>query len=195
MLARAFADDPIYRWLLPDARAWPGRVERLFAALAEEFEATGAVLTVRLRGAALWLPPDPRPRPWLDALLGSLEIGWLFGRHAGRAAALGRALASARPAERHGYLAVLGTDPAHRGEGVASRLLGRVTARCDAAAVPVYLETAHPRNPAFYARHGFAVRETLALPGGAPPVWTLWRPARARSQAPPAAEARTSAAT
>jgi GNAT superfamily N-acetyltransferase len=84
----------------------------------------------------------------------------------------------AHPLQEHFYLSVLGTDPDRRREGIGSALLQPVLERCDAERVPVYLETATEENVQFYARHGFDVQRRLDLPGGAPPLWLLWRPAR-----------------
>jgi hypothetical protein len=44
--------------------------------------------------------------------------------------------------------------------------------------MPAYLETATEENVGFYARHGFEVQRRLDLPGGAPPLWLLWRTPR-----------------
>ena len=43
--------------------------------------------------------------------------------------------------------------------------------------MPAYLESSKERNVAYYARHGFRVREELDLPRG-PRVWLMWRDPR-----------------
>jgi ribosomal protein S18 acetylase RimI-like enzyme len=75
------------------------------------------------------------------------------------------------------YLSVLGTDPAAQGRGIGSALLAPVLRQCDEDGVPAYLESSKERNVAFYARHGFRVREELALPRG-PQMWLMWRDPR-----------------
>jgi GNAT superfamily N-acetyltransferase len=176
-LARAFAIDPGYRWLLPAEREWARAAPRLFAALIRDFAETGLALTdPGGSGAALGHAAERRPRPWPVEAAFSLRLAWLFGRRLGRAAAFGRALAAARPAEPHGYLAVLGIAPECQRRGVGSELLASFLARCDAAGMPAYLETSREANVAFYARHGFAVRTEIPIRDG-PRLWTLWREA------------------
>ena len=72
---------------------------------------------------------------------------------------------------------MLGTDPAAQGRGIGSALLGAVLRTCDEDGVPAYLESSKERNLAYYARHGFRVREELDLPRG-PRVWLMWRDPR-----------------
>jgi GNAT superfamily N-acetyltransferase len=69
---------------------------------------------------------------------------------------------------------LLGADPLVQGKGVGSRLLQEGVARADADGLPCYLETQKEANLAFYGRHGFAVRDTIEVPG-APTVWTMQR--------------------
>ena len=52
-----------------------------------------------------------------------------------------------------------------QGRGVGSALLEPALARADGEGMPCYLETQKEENLSFYARHGFAVRDT-ALPVG-----------------------------
>jgi ribosomal protein S18 acetylase RimI-like enzyme len=84
----------------------------------------------------------------------------------------------AHPLQEHYYLSVLGTDPGRRREGIGSALIQPVLELCDAERTPAYLETATEENVGFYARHGFEVQRRLELPGGAPPLWLLWRAPR-----------------
>ncbi len=81
------------------------------------------------------------------------------------------------PTSPHMYLAVLGTDPSAQGRGIGSALLAPVLRQCDEDGVPAYLESSKERNVAFYARHGFRVREELPLPRG-PRMWLMWREPR-----------------
>lgn len=46
----------------------------------------------------------------------------------------------------------------------------------DALPHPCYLETSSPAGRRLFERHGYEVRDTLALPGrDAPPVWSMVR--------------------
>ncbi len=175
MLARAFEEDPLTRWLHPDPRSRPRRARRTFAVRLRQLAPQDEVWTTPERsGAALWALPGR----WRDDLVASLRFLPLLPPllpRLGRIAQATTAIEAAHPRVPHFYLSVLGTDPAAQGRGVASALLRPVLDRCDAEGLPAYLETSTQRNVAWYARHGFLVREHLALPGGAPPLWTLWR--------------------
>ncbi len=175
MLARAFEEDPLTRWLHPHARSRPRQARRTFAVRLRQLAPQGETWTTPERsGAALWALPGR----WRDDLVASLRFLPLLPPllpRLGRIAQATTCIEAAHPRVPHFYLSVLGCDPAAQGRGVASALLRPVLDRCDAERLPAYLETATERNVAWYGRHGFAVRERLDLPGGAPPLWTLWR--------------------
>jgi len=81
------------------------------------------------------------------------------------------------PREPHWYLPFLGVVVEQQGRGIGSVLLEAVLARCDADGLPAYLEATCEDNRRLYERHGFAVRQQLALPEG-PPLWAMWREPR-----------------
>ncbi len=175
MLARAFVDDPLTVWLHPNPRSRPRQARRTFAVRLRQLAPQGEIWTTPERsGAALWALPGR----WRDDLVASLRFLPLLPPllpRIGRIAEATARIEAAHPRVPHFYLSVLGTDPAAQGRGVGTALLRPVLERCDAEGLPAYLETATGRNAAWYARHGFAVRERLELPGDAPPLWTLWR--------------------
>jgi GNAT superfamily N-acetyltransferase len=175
MLARAFAEDPLTRWLHPNPRSRARQARRTFAVRLRQLAPQDEIWTTpEHSGAALWALPGR----WRDDLAASLRLLPLLPPllpRLGRIAQVTARIEAAHPRVPHFYLSVLGTDPAAQGRGVASALLRPVLDRCDAERLPAYLETSTRRNVAWYARHGFAVRERLDLPGGAPPLWTLWR--------------------
>ncbi len=179
VLARAFYDDPVMSWACPNARRRMEHCRRFFGARLRQLLPHEDVWTTdALDGAALWAPPGA----WHTSLRETLEL--LPATVAGRAlhrlpiVLPGLARTEARhPREPHAYLAVLGTDPAAQGRGVGSALLGAVLRTCDEDGVPAYLESSKERNVAYYARHGFRVREEIDLPRG-PRVWLMWRDPR-----------------
>ncbi|RKS05534.1 acetyltransferase (GNAT) family protein [Nocardiopsis sp. Huas11] len=167
VLGRAFANDPLPRWLFPDDDTRMARTVRLSAVVAgfghipradASVVETGGVI----RGAALWEPPEGGPEdasfllralPHLVPLIGLSRIPDLV-RYFGE-------LAHSRPEEPHWYLALLGTDPVARGTGVGSRLLRAGLARADADGLPVYLETMNSANLGYYERFDFRVVRVL----------------------------------
>ncbi len=178
-LARAFRDDPVHRWILPNEFDWAIASDAFFAMVMGDMLRHESVFTTEAReGASFWVPPYPQI-PSLGERL-AMAVRWYaaLGR---RARAVGEQLARierAHPLEPHWYLAVLGTDPRHQGRGVGSALLAPILARCDADRVPAYLESSKRANVPFYERHGFRVLGELAIQGG-PVIWRMLREARA----------------
>ena len=176
VLTRAFADDPVTRWVYGGEAATSRWSERFFAWQLRRLIPQDVSWTTQdgAGGAALWALPDQ----WRESARETLGLVRLTFR--GVLPRLPRVLRGLgqvevrHPSERHLYLAVLGVDPALQGTGVGSRLIRPGLDLCDRERLPAYLETGRERNLAFYGRHGFRVLDELRLPGG-PPVWFLWR--------------------
>lgn len=178
-LWRAFHDDPVQRWIFPGEQDWERGGISLFRTLVAERTRAGFAWTTgsgpgACMGGALWSAPDaPHPAP-LDRVRLAGRFLWLLGRRFGAVANGLGLIAEKRPTEPHWYLSLIGTDPAHQGQGVGSALLRPILERCDAEGVPAYLESSKEKNVVFYGKHGFEVVEKLFLPAG-PPVWTMRR--------------------
>jgi len=180
MLARAFDDDPISTYLMPSARRRPPGLRAFFRIqLTADFLPFGGVFTTDDRaGAALWAPPGKPVPPQFRVLWATLPVvPYVAGRHFSRSLRFLAQMEAIHPKEPHWYLATLGTDPDHQGQGVGSALLQPVLRLCDAEGTRAYLESSKERNIPFYRRHGFEVTGEVRLAGG-PPVWTMWRDPR-----------------
>jgi ribosomal protein S18 acetylase RimI-like enzyme len=175
VLGRAYADDPVWSWVYPQADR-SRRLARMFRALLRATRDRGAtVLTDEAtRGAAIWQRSNNRGL----GPLGNLRMGaaMVVGRgRIRRGLAVMRAIERCHPEPPHWYLAVLGTDPAHQGEGVGSALIRQVLDDPANSGQPAYLETETAANVPFYERHGFEVIGELDVPGGGPHLWLMWR--------------------
>jgi len=153
-----------------------------------------AEIDTTIAGMAMWYPPGVRPAalpssavvpalltPGTRVLSLIARVGGLLWRDRG---ALTRVLtgrtAAAKQAGRgpSWYLAVIGTDPGHRGRGVARQLLERTLDRCDVEGLPAWLETTEETTAGMYQRFGF---ETVAaIAGGTvlPGLWVMRREPR-----------------
>jgi ribosomal protein S18 acetylase RimI-like enzyme len=175
MLARAFHQDPIVAWVFRDERRRPKYTRRFFEGRARVLIGQREIYVAGDgAAAAMWARPDEWRDPPLQAFK---ELAVLVPGVRWRALQVMRGLIqveSHHPKAPHWYLAVLGTEPRHQGEGLATALLRQVLDDCDRDEVPAYLETGTERNVAFYTRHGFKVSEELRLPNG-PPIWLMWR--------------------
>ncbi len=181
VLAAAFVDDPVMRWLVPtpDDAARTARLRHLFGSFAATASRTpGARLlaTPDGVGAALWLPPGG----WHAS---AAEQARTFPRSllAVRTAAV-RALRVEAVTQRahprqpeHWYLHAVGVVPGARGQGLGLPLLRPVLEQCDRDGLPAYLESSNPRNRTFYARLGFTPTQELPVPAGCPSVLGMWR--------------------
>lgn len=176
-LAAAFADDPVWSWLVPQ-RAWDRHAPRWFESVARQQLARGEVLIdTDGHGAAIWASPGNWESKPLDVVKMTPIAVRLFGTGIARALRTLSFMEKHHPEAPHWYLSLLGTTPAAQGKGIGSALVVDVTRRCDSDGIPAYLESSKESNIAFYARHGFEVRDRVDLPGG-PPVWPMWRDPR-----------------
>lgn len=177
LMARAFVDDPVSRWI------WPDREVR-YRALAETMVPYGAraldhgtgLVAGDFAAAALWLPPGVTMDG--DDFIGMLAESVpepALGQYLEQADRLDRH----HPAEPHWYLPMIGADPAHRGQGHGTALLAHGLALADRDRLPVYLESSAAANLTLYLRHGFEVLEEVRI-GDSPPKYALLRPARRR---------------
>ena len=176
VLARAFDDDPVVRWVYGERRR-ARRSTRFFDWSLQRLTAQDVSWTTdRREGAALWaLPGRWRETPGELLRLLTITAPAVKLRAPLILSGLNR-VEQAHPRERHLYLAVLGVEPSRQGEGIGSRLLQPGLELCDREGIPAYLETAKERNVSFYSRHGFKVTDELRMPRG-PRVWLMWRDA------------------
>jgi ribosomal protein S18 acetylase RimI-like enzyme len=175
VLARAFDDDPVTRWVYGDGAGRARWSSKFFAWQLRRLTPQEVTWTTEAReGAALWALPDRwRETTWEMLRLVAATLPGVLARAPRVLQGLGQVEAR-HPGSRHLYLAVLGVDPERQGDGVGSALLRPGLEICDREALPAYLETGKERNVAFYGRHGFRVTEKLDLPNG-PPIWLMWR--------------------
>ncbi|NEC09752.1 GNAT family N-acetyltransferase [Streptomyces sp. SID7909] len=174
VLASAYAEDPVWSWLMPRDR--DRRLRLLFTAHLAQQVPAGRVWTDGDRTvAAVWAEPGAwkLPASYLLRNAGTLlrAARTQLPRTAGRLLALEHRH-PARPA--HWYVEYIGTHADARGTGRGSVVLGGLLQRADADGRPVFLESSNSRNLTFYRRHGFEVREEMTFRSG-PPMWSMWR--------------------
>lgn len=182
-LGRAFFDDPVFEWLLPDEEMRRKHLHRVFATMTRHHHLAHGGVEVATDGpgigaAALWDPPDR----WRESRRAELAQIPMFMRVFGFRAAPGRRLQElmkrAHPEEPHWYLAVIGSDPSVRGQGFGQVLMRSRLQRCDAEYCPAYLESSKPENVPYYQRFGFTVTGEIKVPDGGPTLWPMWRDPR-----------------
>ncbi len=182
MLARAFADDPLFVWIEPDGERRAAFLTGFMRALAWRSHLFAEALTTagEIFGASLWKGPElGRLSPEQLARSGLDRVHELLGEAAAERFERGmghvEALLERDLREPHWYLGVLAVEPAHQGRGLGGRLMRPILERAAAEGVAVTLETTRAGNVAFYQRYGFEVLHHGDLPGGGPPFWTMRR--------------------
>jgi ribosomal protein S18 acetylase RimI-like enzyme len=182
-LARAFYDDPVMIWLLPDEKARTEQLCRLFTTMTRHHHLGRGGVEVACDGpgvgaAALWDPPNQ----WQETRRAQLAMTPTFIRVFGLRSMRGRAvqelMKGVHPEEPHWYLAVIGSDPTVRGRGFGQVLMRSRLDRCDAEYCPAYLESTKFENVPYYERFGFTVTREIVLPDGGPTMWAMWRAPR-----------------
>ncbi|MUL49240.1 GNAT family N-acetyltransferase [Mycobacterium sp. CBMA293] len=182
-LARAFADDPMMRWMIPNDRIRRRGLPRLFASLTRHTHLAHGGVEIApsetgIGAAALWDPPGKWRQSWVDELRMAPTMILAMGASALRGQAASELMKKHHPEEPHWYLAVIGSDPTVRGGGYGQALMRSRLDRCDAEHAPAYLESSNPANVPYYERFGFEVTGEMTLPYGGPPLIPMWRQPR-----------------
>jgi ribosomal protein S18 acetylase RimI-like enzyme len=181
VLGRAFFDDPLQRYFLPDDHDRRAKSPPMFQALVTYGCMFGEVLTPAAGGAAaVWMKPgetqmteDGMTAAGFDALPEAIGedaftrfvefFGYIEPYHH-----------RSVPPE-HWYLAVIGVDTAHQRKGIGKSLIRPILSRADAAGIPCYLETAQPNNVPLYTGLGFNVLVEEVEPKSGVRFWTFRR--------------------
>jgi ribosomal protein S18 acetylase RimI-like enzyme len=180
VLADAFAEDPVFAWLIPPEL--PGRDKRMrtfFTSMSRGYLRRGkpCYLTGDASAAALWAAPGAWAMPLSHLVLEAVPNGLAFRRRLLRALGVQTQIERlhAGYAAPHWYLGYLGARRDRQGQGLGSQLLREVLAGADADGVPAYLESSNERNLTLYERNGFRVVGELKALGEGPTIWRMWR--------------------
>ena len=172
ILGEAFGADPVARWITPNPEyprwCWPVVVS-LFWPYHEVY------VTENGLGAAMWVPPGAKP----DIKL-SLAMLWNSWRRFGTGSILRlfrimSMMGKYHPKDNHYYLFAIGVRSGSKGQGIGSALLENVLQKCDCENVGAYLENSNSQNLPFYQRHGFEVRNEIAMPHNGPSLFLMYR--------------------
>jgi ribosomal protein S18 acetylase RimI-like enzyme len=181
-LGRAFFNDPLQMYILPDDGERQRLSAPIFHALLKYGHRNGHVLTTPgdPAGAAVWM----KPGEWEMTESGMEEAGFMalpgllgedaFNRFGEFFGYIEQYHHRDVPAE-HWYLAVIGVDPPHQGKGHGAAMIRPVLAAADETNIPCYLETAQPDNVPLYQHLGFKVLLEEVEPTSGVRFWTFRR--------------------
>jgi GNAT superfamily N-acetyltransferase len=174
-LARAFFDDPIFRWIFPDDDRRREALPPFFSQFAKAMQRSDEVYVAgEVSGAALWSPPGELAVPEAEAEEFNRHLEEISGADAERSFAIGKMIEEHHPPGSYYFLQFMGVEPERQGRGIGSALLAPVLQRCDREGERAYLDATSPRNKELYERHGFRAGDPYA-PEGCPPLWPMWR--------------------
>jgi ribosomal protein S18 acetylase RimI-like enzyme len=185
-LGRAFYDDPVSIWIMPDDTVRAAHLSKFFASVTRHHHLAGGGVEVACDGpivgaAALWDPPGRWKQSARAQLMMLPSFIFGFGPRLTTSSKLGALLEQMKqqhPEEPHWYLAVLGSDTVVRGKGYGHALMQSRLDRVDAEHAPAYLESSKYANIAYYQRFGFEVTGEIVLPDNGPTLWPMWRAPR-----------------
>lgn len=160
-LARAFHDDPLMRYTIPDPAERARLLPAVYAPMIRFGFLAGEVYAAAdpPEGVALWLPPNAKwTRENIEAsgmhLLASVIGDDAYQRYR---EVVGREW-QARERDMPGacwYLLLLGVEPNSQRRGLGGALMRPTLERAGAERLACYLETENQRNVAFYMKQGF----------------------------------------
>lgn len=175
VLSSAFSDDPLVAYFLPTEKPAQLKSLRYFsAAMIRYSEVYENIYTTAgmPKGVAIWLPPiessfqfSQISRLFMSGLLGiPFQVRW--ERFITGIGLFLQGLGEQQTREPHWYLAMLGVDASHQGQGIGSALLQPILQRADEEEMPCYLETSTAAAVRFYQRHGFGVEDCREIVPG-----------------------------
>jgi len=168
-MSRAFFDDPMTKFILPDADSRMKATDWMFTKMVSYCDRYGRVYTDEGQtGGSLWLSPGNTTMTTIRILrMGMWQMPFKlgfggFGRFNKVDAASSKVHKKHAPGD-HWYLLILGTDPDQQGNGNGSACIEIGAAQAQEAGLPVYLETMVEDNVAFYEKRGFEVVEEFVV--------------------------------
>ncbi len=185
VLTAAFADDVIWKALLPDDAERNRVMPVMRRGVIAYCQRYGIVSTTPdVTGIAAWTKPGHvHPTLWelvrtgfllpRSVMLMSKSSRDRFIRVMKQIEVLHRQLMP----QPHWYLWALGVDPSYQGQGIGGSLLKPGMAQAQEAGIPCYLETETEANVAFYCKRGFEVLHEAEFSETGFQLWYMRKPA------------------
>jgi len=182
-LTRAFLDDPLWTFLLPDVEKRAGNLDRLWRGVLRFSQTYGEIHTTpATQGVACWIAPGKaRMSLWQQVRTGMAlpRAVMRFPKGDRRRAMTVLQLVDRAHKELakgpHWYLMALGVAPESQRQGIGGSLLEPVVQKASQDGLPCYLDTESEANVAFYAKRGFEVVHEAIIPSSTLRMWLMVR--------------------
>ena len=182
VLARAFQEQPIFVYFIPDASKRRDKLHHVFEKAVRYGVLYGEVYATspNLEGVAIWLPSETADMTlWRLIRVGMFSLFFrLGGGFIVRGLRIADFLSSVQQRyapSRYWLFQFLGIDPEQQGKGYAGTLVKAMLSRIDEEHLPCYLDTEEEENVPLYQRYGFRVVEELTIPGTDIRLWAMLR--------------------
>jgi ribosomal protein S18 acetylase RimI-like enzyme len=182
VISRAFQDDPLWQYLLPDVEKRKRQQRKLYRVFMTAGIRNGQAYGVSdpLEGVAVWSKPDEKTG--FSGLMGSgllslilspvifsfIKAAPIFGKF--------EAMQKQYAPEPHYYLNTIGVLPEAQGKGLASKLIRPFLDEAREKGASVYTETMTPGNVSLYEHYGFQVMEEYRVPNTDLCLWAFYLP-------------------
>jgi ribosomal protein S18 acetylase RimI-like enzyme len=171
VLSRAFQNDPVLRWQIPDATKRLSKLYYFWELVLRVGIKYGEVYgtSENLEGIAIWRPPqNVNVSYWKFVKNGAFKFPFRFGIKTTKkitfVQAVNDSIRNIYMKVPHWYLDVIAVDPKYQGKGFASMLLKPMLKRIDKEKLPIWLETNLERNVQFYKHYDFTILEEIIIP-------------------------------
>jgi ribosomal protein S18 acetylase RimI-like enzyme len=181
IIASAFYEDPVYRWLMRQDSEKENAYKSLFKTVLDDFFPKSIVyLDSEHKSASVWT--DSKDLPKASEMTGDMQARflesvkyWCTEGWVDRFTYLAGLQDDVHPSEPHHYLWLVGVCPDAKGQGLGTKMLSHHLAMLDDLHIPAYLENSNDANFRFYERLDFKQINTIEIEKGGPYLWGMWR--------------------
>ncbi|HQE91696.1 MAG TPA: GNAT family N-acetyltransferase [Anaerolineae bacterium] len=171
VLARAFADEPLIQYFIPDTMRRHQKIYYVFRLVVSYglHYGEGYATSPNLEGIAIWLPSERVMMSLWDQILhGAIPAFFNLGIkstvHISATDVYMENVHMRNAPFPHQYLWAIGVEPAYQRRGYASALFRPMLARLDATGLPCYLEAHTEPNMQIYQHYGFEICDVGTFP-------------------------------
>ncbi|MFX1418591.1 MAG: GNAT family N-acetyltransferase [Promethearchaeota archaeon] len=184
VLSRAFQNDPIIRWQIPDANKRFLKASYIFEIKLRIGIKYGEVYgtTENLEGIAIWRSHKNVNYPYWQYLMnGGFKLPFKFGFKNTKRMTFVKAVSDSmrniymKKPYPYYYLKLIGVDPKFQGLGFASKLIKPMLKLIENENLPIYLETTLERNLLFFEYFDFEKLEEIIIPNTNIVHWSMIR--------------------
>ena len=179
ILAQSFADDPMWKFILPNPQNRLSILKAMFKVFVDDGIKRGQVmLAPNQEGAVIWYPSQVNifDESFIDVeeKLNAIAFDFQESEIVIRLDMIGKKIQPLAPTIPHHEIFWIATLPESRGKGVGSLMLQSILDDADSQNVGCYLVSSNPDNTSFYEYHGFNKIDLISINSRLTLI-TMWR--------------------